>query len=183
MDQVRGMASRVQLTAVNDAGPEQYYDLSGMVGEQFTEVLAVRQHGFASVSPPGSHAVMLSINGRRDLVMVLGGEKPAESGHYRPAGGATGSTEMYDSHGSRVAMDSAGAVLTTAEKTVTVQVGGASIVIADSGASITLTVGGSNIVIKDGTIAMTSTSLTHNGVNIGSTHHHQDENSFTGPPS
>ena len=183
MDQVRGMASRVLLTGASDAGPEQYYDLEGLVGEKFTEVMAVRQHGFTSVAPPGSHAVMLSINGRRDLVLVLGGEKAAEDGHYRPVGGRSGSTEMYDGHGSRVAMDSAGAVLISARTSVTVKVGGASIVIADSGASITLTVGGSNIVIKDGTIAMTSTSLTHNGVNIGSTHHHQDENSFTGPPS
>lgn len=149
-DQVSGVASRAMVSATTDDGPEQYQAVTAMVGESFTEVMAVRQHGLASHPPPGSHGVILSINGRRDLVVMLGGE----NADYRPTAQKAGGTTLYDTAGGRVVLDANGQCKITARDKVVIAVGGCTLTISADG------------------FAFSGGRVTHDGLNIGSTHVH-----------
>jgi phage gp45-like len=131
-DQVRGNGSRVQILTTADGGTEQYHEITGMAGEHFQKVLAVRQHGFSSHPPNGSHAIAVALNGRRDLCVLLGGESAG-----RPVDLAEGASEVYDTAGSHMLMDAAGNITVTAPISITLVVGTAQIVITDGVIAIT----------------------------------------------
>ena len=137
-DQVRANASRVSISSTNDAGTEQYHSVAGLPGEAFTKVMSARQHGFSSHPPVGSHGIMVAMQGRRDLVVVLGGESPS----HRPTGLAEGATEVYDTAGSNMHLDAAGNIVVTATDTITIT----------APTSIKLVVGTASIVITDGEV-------------------------------
>ena len=157
-DEMRGIGSRVLILATDDSGAEQYHAVDGLPGESFAKVISIRQHGLSSNPPPGSHAVMVALNGRRDLCVLLGGE----TGEHRPTGTPAGGTVLYDSAGTTVSLDAAGNITGVGAQTFKITMG----------QGVQLVVGGVTFAISSDGVAITGGSVTHNGVNIGATHKH-----------
>lgn len=92
----RNSAHRFAIDAVDDSGPLQFINASGMDSEVFTRITRIQQHGFSSVSPVDSHMLAISMGGRRDQLFAVGGEHPT----YRPLNLGAGNTALYNADGS-----------------------------------------------------------------------------------
>lgn len=144
---------RGTLTKIDDSGSQQIIkNLTGMKTESFEDVYRPQPHGFTSHPPKDSEGVFLSLGGRSDRLLFLGGEHKDKRIKDLPEGGAC----LYDADGNivRVVKDD---MQIKHEKKIVQAVGG------DNGPSITTTadsiilkVGGSAIEIKDGSILVKS---------------------------
>ena len=107
------IASRGTLSRNDDSTGLQQMTVKGHYGEELKGVQRWGQHGFTSVAPAGSDALILSLNGNRDEAQILGTINPKS----RPTGGEPGSATMYDDAGNMLHFDNAGnATLTTSAK-------------------------------------------------------------------
>jgi phage baseplate assembly protein V len=99
-DGQRGMLRRATLVSVDDAGTQQMVGARGLKSEAFERVHRPQPHGFTSVPPSGSEGLLLSLGGRSDRALFLGGEQAGT----RPAGLAAGATAIYDASGAIVSL-------------------------------------------------------------------------------
>lgn len=86
---------RFEVAALDDAGDMQTLRGHGFAGEELAQVHRAMPFGLASHPPAGSHGLALALQGRRDLVAVLGLEHPQYRQRNLPAGQAA----LYDSAG------------------------------------------------------------------------------------
>lgn len=94
----RNSGHRFSVKKIDDSGDIQLIDADGLVDEQFTQIMRVHQHGFASNSPVDSHMLAIALGGRRDLLVGLGGEHPK----YRQKNVPVGNAVLYDDKGNVV---------------------------------------------------------------------------------
>jgi phage gp45-like len=92
---VIGSLRRVALVKVDDSGPQQFADLTGLASEQFKKIVRLQPHGFASNPPAKSEGVALALGGRSDRAMVLGLEDPNTRQRNVPVGCGV----LYDDKG------------------------------------------------------------------------------------
>lgn len=92
----RNSAHRFAIDAVDDSGPLQFVNASGLDSEVFTKITRIQQHGFSSVSPIDAHMLAISMGGRRDQLFAFGGEHP----NFRPRNLGPGNTALYNADGS-----------------------------------------------------------------------------------
>lgn len=91
---------RTELGSTDDSGEMQVGSGYGYAGEELDKVHIVRQHGFASHSPKGSHGIGIAGSGERGLVAFLGLEHQDSRPKNLPEGGsvvydATGNVSRY----------------------------------------------------------------------------------------
>ena len=152
-------AVRVLVNKVDDSSTEQYTSAAGFEDETWAKVMRIQPHGFSSHPVKDSHALGVAIGGRRDMLLLLGGEHP----DHRPKNIGEGNTALYNSTpgtginltGQNIGIGADGAL------TITVP-------------SVTFTCGGTTVVIDAGGVTVTGGKVKHDGKNIGSTHRHTD---------
>jgi len=86
---------RTELTGVDDTGEQQLGSGYGYAGEEFDKAPIVRQHGFTSHAPKGSHGIGIAGSGERGLVAFLG----LEHQDYRQKNVPEGGSVVYDATG------------------------------------------------------------------------------------
>jgi len=143
-----GMVRRVRLKDFDGTGSQHTATVTGLKGEEL-KVVRQKEFGFNSNPPKGSHALMVTMGQSSDRGMIFGIDSPDWGARDLPEGG----TEFYDANGNTVRMTDVGLEVTAASKMVLKQ-------------------GDATITVEGGAIAIVSTTLTHNGKNIGSTHVH-----------
>lgn len=114
----RNSGYRVLIKKVTDTGTEQYVDVHGRDGEQFTDVLRIQPHGFSSSPPANAHAIAVPLGGNCDLLVLLGGEDPSTRQKNLSAGdtiiyNATTGTTIH-LQGDKIAINSLGDIAITA---------------------------------------------------------------------
>lgn len=145
---------RILTGKVDDSGATdgniQYVDVSGREGEEFTRVLRVQGHGFTSHPPKDSHALVIPIGNKSDVLLIVG----AEHLDHRPKNIGDGNAMAYN-----------------ATKGTTIHLKGDKIIINSPGdmeitSGGTLTIKASKIELKAGEIALNGG--THLGGGFGS---------------
>lgn len=120
-----------------------------LADELHNDVEEAEPYGFASHTPSEvSEGVAVFLNNNPDHGVCVGWFDRS----FRPAGLKVGESIMYSKHGQTIKFDDAGAITITDKAGSTITMDG---------------VGGIDIV---------SARLTHNGINIGSTHVHPQNN-------
>ena len=159
-------AVRVLLNKVDDSSTEQYTSAAGFEDETWAKVMRIQPHGFSSHPVKDSHALGVAIGGRRDMLLLLGGEHP----DHRPKNLDPGDVKLYNStSGTSVHLKGADvAVAASGKMDVTVPT------ITHTASSITFKCGGTTVVIDAGGVTVTGGKVKHDGKNIGSTHRHTD---------
>ena len=162
-NRVTNSAGRGVLMSSDDTTGVQKQRISGVYGEELTDVQLWQPFGLSAQCPPGGDVIMLSMSGNRDGVQALAATHPG----YRPGGGNVGETILYDAGGQQVALGVLG------------------ITIKDQYGSIVRMAPGGALTITATDVEITSGTLTHNGVDIGHKHEHTRVASGTaisGPP-
>lgn len=91
----RNSAHRYQIKKVDDSGDIQMIDADGLTDESHTKIMRLYPHGFTSHSPDDAHMLALSLGGRRDLLVALGGEHHEK----RPRNVEKGDSALYNAAG------------------------------------------------------------------------------------
>lgn len=93
---------RFEVTSVSEKGGLLYASGRGVAGEVIRDVLYIQPHGAAFHPPIGSVAVAVDLNGRREQMVVMGGE----SSGLRPTGAdlGEGNAVLYNAHGQAVSV-------------------------------------------------------------------------------
>ena len=113
-----GHHTRAIVKQVDDSGPQQLVEMTGLTGQTFGETVRSQHFGLTSNPPPGSEGVGLHLGGGADRVHALGMEHP----QYRPKNLPVGATRLYDKAGNYV--DIRDGVLTAVHaKQITAKVG------------------------------------------------------------
>lgn len=68
------MINRATVDIVDDSGSIQSQQVKVLAGETKSKVPSVHQFGFSSNPPPGSDAIMISVNGNRENSVIIGHE-------------------------------------------------------------------------------------------------------------
>ena len=135
-----GHHTRAVVVKVDDSGPQQLVEMTGLAGQDFGETVRSQHFGLTSNPPPGSEGVGLHLGGGADRVHALGMEHPK----YRPTNLPSGATRLYDMDGNHV--DIRNGVLT-----------------ASHAKQIVLKVGSSTITMTTDTITIAATNIKING--------------------
>lgn len=99
-DNMRGMLRRATIIEVDDSGTQQLVHMRGLKGEEFTKVYRAQPHGLSAVPMADAEAVLISLGGRSDRAVMLGGESRA----LRPKGQPPGSTILYGANGEVISL-------------------------------------------------------------------------------
>lgn len=99
-DNIRAMLRRATVEEVDDSGSQQLVNMRGLKGERFTKVYRAQPHGFSSVPPEGSEAVLLALGGRSDRVIMIG----AEHRDHRPRNLPGGAQALYGINGELISL-------------------------------------------------------------------------------
>lgn len=91
----RNQGHRYLIKKIDDSEDIQLVDADGMADEQHTKLMRVYPHGFSSHSVDEAHMLALSLGGRRDLLVALGGEHHQK----RPKNLPKGDTVLYNAEG------------------------------------------------------------------------------------
>jgi len=158
-------ASRGTLRQASDDNGMQQSNVVGLYGEELADLTVWQPFGLSAVSPPGSDALIVAIGGHRDGAQVIAQSHP----QYRPRSGRNGETILYDAGGQQVA-------LTTSGIRITDQFGN---VVSLSSGGLTITAV-SSLNIEATEVNIESSTLKHNGINIGSDHTHGGVRNGTG---
>lgn len=117
----RGHAMRVLINSLDDDNDEQYATTELFDGEKYEKVLRIQNFGLSSVPPADSHALAIALGGRRDSLLMVGGEHSGK----RPKGLGAGNTALYNADGSimkvigkNMTIDAAGVMTITVTKFV-----------------------------------------------------------------
>lgn len=116
----RNSATRFEIQAIDDSKTESYAKVTGEVGEEFSEVMRVQQHGFSSNPPVGSHALGISQGGKRDVLFLVGGEMADR----RPTDLAPGDSKLYNDDGCSVYCKGTDIIITAPGITITINAAG-----------------------------------------------------------
>lgn len=151
------MLGKAVLRALSDTGPRQSMQIEVTKGELIDDVERMQQYGMSSVPP---------ISGTDCLVAFLGGDREqgiiiaAENRKLRVKGLKSGEVAIYDDLGNVVLLGRDQLSVTGKTKVVV------------TAPEVDLAAGASAIKMTAAGVAITSTVLTHNGINIGATHTH-----------
>jgi phage baseplate assembly protein V len=99
-DATRSMLRRAGVVSVDDSGDFQRMTLTGLKGEQFSNVPRSHDFGFASNPPPGSEGLLLPQGGRADRAWAMGFEHQ----RYRQRNLPSGATALYDMAGNVISL-------------------------------------------------------------------------------
>lgn len=180
-DRLRGMVSRCVVSLVSDSFKMQALQVTMMEGQTSDDVEHFQHYGFTSVPLPGAEGVALAVGGSTGHTIVIN----VDDRRYRLKGMRDGEVALYDDQGQKVHMTRDGIVVDGGGKPVNI-INTPSVTINSPQTTCTgaLTVqgllkyqggmtgsGGSGAQVA-GPVAVTSGTLTHNGVNVGSTHTH-----------
>lgn len=99
-DNVRAMLRRATILGVDDGGTQQLVHMRGLAGEEFTKVYRAQPHGLSSVPPKESEALLLTLGGRSDRAVMIGGEHRDR----RPKGLPAGAVAIYGADGEIVSL-------------------------------------------------------------------------------
>src|SRR5262245_16551511 len=97
-DGIVGHLRRARVVKVDDSGTQQKVNLRGAASDRPEEVVRVLPHGFASNPPADAEGVLLSLGGRSDRLVFLGGEHKDKRIKDLPSGAAV----LYDDKGNVV---------------------------------------------------------------------------------
>lgn len=97
-DNIVGALRRATITKTDDAGDQQLVDLKGYASEVMTKVVRDLPHGFSSNAPANAAGILLSLGGRADRAMLIGGQDAAS----RPRNVPVGAAVLYDDKGNVV---------------------------------------------------------------------------------
>ena len=87
--------SRGTVERVDDAGALQKIQVTLLAGEVPDDAERVGSYGFSSNPPPSSEAILASVNGARDHMIIIGTEHPDS----RPRSLAPGDVALYNDQG------------------------------------------------------------------------------------
>lgn len=147
-----GHMLRTILKAVDDSGPQQFVEVTGVEGQVIGQAVRSQHFGLSTYPPANAEGLALLLGGGMDRAHILGLEHP----QWRPTGLPIGATRLYDASTSNY-VDIRNGVLTVKHATqITLQVGGCSLTITSSG-----------VAINGGTI-------TNDGHAVDKTHKHVD---------
>lgn len=94
----RNSAHRYSLQKIDDSKDIQLVDGNGLADEVHTQLMRLYPHGFSSHSVKDSHFLALSLGGRRDLLVAVGGEHHEK----RPKNIPEGDTVLYNAEGDAI---------------------------------------------------------------------------------
>lgn len=99
-DNIRAMLRRATVEEVDDSGSQQLVRMRGLKGETFSKVYRAQPHGFSSVPPKDSEALLLALGGRSDRVIMIG----AEHRSHRPKDLPAGAGALYGVNGELISL-------------------------------------------------------------------------------
>jgi phage gp45-like len=100
MNAHRSQLLRAILVSVDDSGPQQLMQLTGLDGQTIGEAVRSQPFGLSSVPLIGAEALMLALGGGHDRMHALGVEHP----QHRPTGTPPGGMVIYDAYGDAVSV-------------------------------------------------------------------------------
>lgn len=118
----------------------------GFAGEEIDKAHLVRQHGFASHAPKGSHGIGIAGTGERGLVAFLG----MEHQDYRQKDLPEGHSRIYDSKGNVVRMQGDDGIWHDAGDRPQKATG--KTINLDGSEKVTLKVGGITLIVRNGRV-------------------------------
>lgn len=74
-DNIIGGLRRASISKTDDSGEQQLVDIKGLASEQMTKVVRSFPHGFSSHAPADAIGHLLSLGGRADRAMLIGGDR------------------------------------------------------------------------------------------------------------
>jgi phage baseplate assembly protein V len=152
----RNNSARFEMNEFFEDKGVSYAKVRGLDGETFDRVMRIQQHGFASVPAKGSHALGVAMGGRRDSLMLLGGEHAK----HRPRNLGDGNTALYNADGTIWKMVGETANL-TAKKSVSIESKG-----------MKFKCGNCTMTFDEDGLHITGGTIRHDGHDIGKTHLH-----------
>lgn len=103
---VQLMIGKCIITAVNDSSAIQELQISALAGEAMNKVPRVQEFGFASNPPVGSEAIVVSLGGNRENMVVVATDKR----NVRFKNLASGATAIYTDDGTVIHLKKGGLV-------------------------------------------------------------------------
>jgi len=140
---------RVILSSLDDSGPQQLVQVTGLAGQTIGDAVRSQHYGFSSYPPAGAEGLALLLGGGMDRAHALGMEHP----QYRPKNLPMGGSIHYDNAGNYVKI--VGAALTI-----------------NHGTKIVLQVGGNSLTIDAAGFHFAGGEIDHDGHLIDKTHVH-----------
>jgi phage gp45-like len=137
-----GHHTRAILTKVDDSGPQQLVEMTGLNGQTFGETVRSQHAGFSSVPPNDAEGVALMLGGGADRVHALGMEHPPSRPRNRPVGSAM----VYQTNNNKNHVEVYGDQIEAAHAK-----------------QIVLKVGNSTVTITTDTITLTAANIKING--------------------
>lgn len=111
-DNIVGALRRASITKTDDAGDQQLVDVTGLASEAMTKIVRDFPHGISSNAPAGSDGLLLSLGGRSDRAIMIGGQNATS----RPRNLPVGATVLYDDKGNVVFLKGANGIQIDASK-------------------------------------------------------------------
>jgi phage gp45-like len=149
-----GHHSRAILTKVDDSGPQQLVEVTGLNGQTVGEAVRSQHGGLSTVPPKDSEGTMLMLGGGADRVHALGIEHPPSRPRNRPVGSAM----LYQTNNNKNHVEVEPAqVEVTHDKQIVFKIGDTVVAVVD----------------KDGW-HFKNVPVDHEGKRIDSTHKHVD---------